>query len=69
MAGVSRSANGLGHVDGRGPNGHIPFSCLKVFVAAEDVTSVAKKEMNGRSESSSRSEMLRALQIPCMRVC
>ena len=68
MTGVSRLANVQGHVAGDGPNGHVHFSCLEVVVAAKDVTSVAEKEMNGRSESSFRSGMLRALQIPCMRV-
>ena len=43
MAGFLRSANGQGHVAGDGPNGHVPFSFLKVVVAAEDVTSVAKE--------------------------
>ena len=69
MTGFSRSANGQGHVAGEGSNGHVPFSCLEVVVAAEDVTSVAEKEVNGRSESSLGSGMSRALQIPCMRVC
>ena len=69
MTGFSRSANGQGHVAGEGSNGHVPFSCLEVVVAAEDVTSVAEKEVNGRSESSLESGMSRALQIPCMRVC
>ena len=52
MTGFSRSANGQGHVAGDEPNGYVPFSCLEFYVAAEDVTSVAKKEMNRRSESS-----------------
>ena len=69
MTGFSRAANGQGHVAGDGPNGHVPFSCLEVVVAAEDVTSVAEKEMNGRSESSFGSGMSRALQVPCMRMC
>ena len=47
----SRSANGQGHVAGDGPKGHVPFFFLEIVVAAEDVTSVAEKEMNGRSES------------------
>ena len=68
MIGFSRSANGQGHIAGDGPNGHAPFSCLEVVVAAEDVTSVAEKEMNERSESSFGSGMTRALHIPCMRV-
>ena len=54
------SANGQGHVAGDRPNGHVPFSCLEVVVAAENVTSVAKKEMNGRSESSFGSWISRA---------
>ena len=49
MAGFSRSANGQGHVAGDGPNGHVPFSSLKVVAATEDVASVAEKEMNGQS--------------------
>ena len=53
----------------RSANGRVPFSCLKVVVAAEDKTSVAEKEMNGRSESSFGSGMSCALKIPCMRVC
>ena len=61
-------ADGQRHVAGDGPNGHVPFSCLEVVVAAEGVTSVAEKEMNGGSESSFGSGMSRALQIPCMRV-
>ena len=69
MTGFSRSANGQGHVTGDRPNVHMPFSCLEVVVAAEDVTSVAEKEMNGRSESSFGLGMSRALQILCMRVC
>ena len=69
MTGFSRSANGQGHVAGGEPNDYVPFSCLKVYVAAEDVTSVAEKEMNGRSESSFGLGMSRALQIPCMWVC
>ena len=69
MTGFSRSANGQEHVVGDGPNGHVPFSCLKVVAAAEDVTSVAEKEMNGRSGSFCGLGMTRALQIPCMRVC
>ena len=69
MAGFSRSATGQGHAAGDGPNGHVPFSCLEVIVAAEDVTSVAEKEMSGRSESSFESGMSRALQIPYMRMC
>ena len=50
MTGFSRSANGQGHVAGDRLNGHVLFSCLEVVVAAEDVTSVAEKEMNGRSD-------------------
>ena len=69
MTGFSRSANGKGHVAGHEPNGLAHFCCLEVVVAAEDVTSVAEKEMNGRSESSFGSGMSPALQIPCMRVC
>ena len=69
IIGFSRLANGQGHVARDGPNGHVPFSCLEVVVAAEDVTSVVEKEMNGRSKSSFGSRMSRALQIPCMRVC
>ena len=64
MTGFSRSANGQGHIAGDGPNGRVPFSCLEVVVAAEDVTSVAEKEMNERSESSFGPGMSRALQIP-----
>ena len=69
MIGFSRTANSQGHVTGDWTNGHIPFSCLEVVVAAEDVTSVAEKEMDGRSESSFGSGMSRALQILCMQVC
>ena len=69
MTGFSRSANGQGHVTGDGPNSHVPFSCLEVVVAAENVTSVAEKEINGLSESSFGSGMSRALQIPCLWVC
>ena len=69
MTDFSRSAHGEGYISGDGPNGHVPFSSLEVVVAAEDLTSVAKKEMNGRSEPSFGSEMSRALQISCMRVC
>ena len=69
MTGFPRSANCQGHVADDGPNGYVPFSCLEDVVAAEDVTSVAEKDMNGRSESSFGSGMTRALQIPCMRVC
>ena len=69
MTDFSRTVNGQGHVAGDGPNGLVPFSCLKFVVTADDVTSVAEKEMNGRSESSAGSGMSRALQIPCMRVC
>ena len=64
-----RSANGQGCVAGDGPNGHVTFSCLDVVVTAENVTSVAEKEMNGRSESSFGLGMSRELQFPCMRVC
>ena len=63
MTVFSRSANGQGHIAGDVPNGHIPFTCLEVVVAAGDVTSVAEKEMNERSESSFGSGMSRALQI------
>ena len=69
MTDVSRSANGQGHVAGNGSNGHVPSSCLEIVAAAEDVTSAAEKEMNGRSESSFGSGMSREVQIPCMRVC
>ena len=69
MTGFSHSANDQGHVVGDGLNGHVPFSCLEVVVAAEDVTSVAEKDMNGRSEPSFESGMSRALQISFMRVC
>ena len=69
MTGFLRSANSQGQVAGDGPNGHVPLSCLEVVVAAEDVTSAAEKEINGRSESSFGSGMSRALQIPCMQVC
>ena len=69
MTGFSRSANGQGHVADDGPNGHVPFSCLVVVVAAKDVTSVAERKMNGRSESSFGSRMSCAMQIPCLRVC
>ena len=70
MTGFLRSANGQGHVASDGPNGHVPFSCLEVDVVAENVTSVAEKEMNGCSESSFvGSWMSRALQISCMRAC
>ena len=69
MTGFSRSANGQGHVAGDGANDHVPFCCLEVVVAAEDVTSVVEKEMTGRSESSLGLGMSRALQILCMRVC
>ena len=69
MTDFSRSGNGQGHVTGDGPNGHVPFSCLEVVVAAENMTSVAEKGMNGCSESSFGSGVSRALQIPCMRVC
>ena len=69
MSGFSLSANGQGHVAGDGLNGHVPFSYLELFVAAEDVTSVAKKDSNGRSESSFVSGMSRALQILRMQVC
>ena len=51
MADFSRWTNGQGHVAGDGPNGHVTFFCLEVVVAAEDVTSVAEKEMNAHSES------------------
>ena len=68
MTGFSRSANGQGHVAGDGPNGHGPPPCLEVVVAAEDVISIAEKEMNGRSEPSFGSGMSRALPISCMRV-
>ena len=43
MTDFSRWANAQGHVAGDVPNGHIPFFCLEVVVAAEDVTSVAEK--------------------------
>ena len=66
MTGFTRSVNGQGHVAGDERSGHVPFSCLKVVVAAEDVTSVAEKEMNRRFGSSFGSGMPRALQIPCM---
>ena len=69
MTGFSRSANGRGHVAGDGLNGHVPFCSLEVAVAAEDVTSVAEKEMTGRSESFFGSGKSRALQIPSMRMC
>ena len=69
MTGFSRSANGQRHFVGDGPNGHVPFSCLEVVVAAKDVTSIAEKEMYRRSESSFGSRMSRALQIPCMWAC
>ena len=69
MTGFSRSANGQGHVAGDGPNGYVPCSCLKAVVAAEDVTSVAEKEMSGRSEPSFGSGTSCALQISCMWVC
>ena len=69
MTGFSRSVDDQGHVAGDGSNGHIPFSCLKVVVAADDVTSVAEKEMNRRFESSFGLGMSRALQISYMRVC
>ena len=52
MTGFLPSANGRWYVAGDGPNGHVPFSCLEVVVAAEDVTSVAEKEINERSKSS-----------------
>ena len=61
MTGFSRSANGQGNVAGDGPNDHVPFFCLEVVVAAEDTTSVAEKEMTGRSEPSFGSGMSRAL--------
>ena len=63
MAGFSRSANGQGHVAGDGPNGHVCFSCLEVVVTPEDMTSVAEKKMNGRSESSFGPDMSCVLQI------
>ena len=69
MTVFSRSADGQGHIAGDGTNGHVPFSRLEVVVAVEDVTSVAGKEMDGRSESSFGSGTSRALQMPCMRVC
>ena len=69
MTGFSRSANAQEHIAGDGPNGHVPFSSLDVVVVAEDVPSVAEKDINGRSESSFGSGMPRALQISCMRVC
>ena len=68
MTGFSRSANRQEHVASDGPNGDVPFSCLEVGVAAEDVTSVAEEEMNGCSESSFGSGISRALQITCIRV-
>ena len=69
MPSFSRSANGQGHVARDGPKGHVPFFCLEVVVAAEDVTSVAEKEMNGRSESFFRSGMSCACaQALCLRV-
>ena len=36
MTDVSRSVNGQVHVAGDGPNGHVPFPCSEVVVAAED---------------------------------
>ena len=69
MTGFSRSVSGQGHVAGDGPSGHVTFCCLEVVVVAEDVTSVAAKEMNERSKSSFGLGMSRALQIPCIRVC
>ena len=60
MTGFLSSANGQGHVAGDGPNGHVPFSCLEVVVAAEDVTSVLEKEMSGRFGSSFESDVARA---------
>ena len=45
MPSFSRSANGQGHVAGDGPKVHVPFFCLEVVVAAENMTSVAEKEM------------------------
>ena len=69
MTGFSRLANAQGYVAGDGPNGPVPFFCLDVVVAAEGVTSVAEKEMNGRSESSFGSGMSCVLQISCMRMC
>ena len=67
--GFSCSANGQGHAAGDGPNRHVPSSCLEVVVAAKDLTSVAEKEISGRSESSFGSGISRALQIPCVRMC
>ena len=67
MTDFSLSTNGKGHVARDGPNGHLPFSCLEVVVASEDMTSVAEKD--GRSKSSFGPGMSRALQITCMRVC
>ena len=68
MTGFSRTVNGQGHVAGDGPNGHVTFSCLEVVVAAENMILVAEKDMSGRSEFAFGLGMLRALQIPCMRV-
>ena len=67
MAGFLRSANGQGYVIYDGPNGQLSSPCLEVAIAPDDVTSVAEKEMNGRSESSFGSGMSCALQVPCMR--
>ena len=66
MTDFSRSANGQGHAVGDGPNGHVHFYCSEVVVVAKDVTSVAEKEMKGRSESSFGSGMSRALKNSCM---
>ena len=49
MPSFSHSASGQGHVATDGQKGHVPFFCVEVVVAAEDVTSVAGKEMDGRS--------------------
>ena len=68
MSSFSRSANGQGHVAGDGPKGHVPFFCLEAAIAAEDVTSVAEKEMNGRPEPFFWSGMSCALQVPYVRV-
>ena len=61
MTGFSRTANDQGHMFGDGLNGHVPFPYLEVVVAAKDVTSVAEKEMNGRSEFFFGLRMSRAL--------
>ena len=38
MTDFSCLVNGQVHVAGDGPNGHVPFSCLEVVVAAEDLS-------------------------------